>query len=278
MIVSASRRSDIPAFYSAWFMACLRQGEVEVKNPFRPALATRISLKKQNVEAFVFWSRDPRPFMGHLPEIERRGYPYYFLITVTGYPRLLEPHTPELAEGVLFFKELAARIGREKIVWRYDPVIFTAGTGFDFHINNFSNLAQLLSPFTSRVIVSFFDPYPKVLRRLQKAGIQAGTAAGTPEQQVNLLERFAAVAEYSGLEIQSCAEAALAAGVRLGGYARPPVGPGKCIDEELLNELFALNLAYRKDPSQRKLCLCQQSVDIGSYGTCRHGCLYCYAR
>jgi hypothetical protein len=259
-------------------MERLRHGEVEVKNPFRPAQGRRVSLKKQDVDAFVFWSRDPRPFMEHLPEIERRGYPYYFLITVTGYPRLLEPATPRLEEAVIFFEELAGRIGRRRVIWRYDPVLITPLTDFDFHLNNFTQLAARLSRFISRVIVSFFDPYPKVLRRLQKAGIKAASAEGTAEQQAGLLTHFAAVAACLGLEIQSCAEAAL------GGRARPLVGsaakvrPGKCIDEELINELFGLNLAYRKDPSQRKLCLCQQSVDIGSYGTCRHGCLYCYAR
>jgi hypothetical protein len=277
MIVSASRRSDIPAFHCAWFMEHLRRGEIVIKNPFRPAQEKRVSLKKKDVEAFVFWSRDPRPFMEYLPEIERRGYPYYFLITVTRYPRLLEPSTPDIETAVLFFKELAERIGRQRLIWRYDPVIFTTGTDFAFHVSNFADLAGLLSPFTSRVIVSFFDPYPKILRRLRKAGIQAETAAGTPEQQRDLLERFAAIAARSGLEIQSCAETAL------GGRARPLVGltagvkPGKCVDEGLLNELFSLGLSYRKDPSQRKLCLCQQSVDIGSYSTCRHGCLYCYA-
>jgi hypothetical protein len=269
-------------------MECLRHGEVVVKNPFYPAQEKRVSLKKQDVDAFVFWSRDPRPLMKHLKEIERGGYPYYFLITVTGYPRLLEPSTPEVETAVFFLKELAGRIGRRRIIWRYDPVIFTDGTTFDYHINNFSNLLRFLSPFIFRVIVSFFDPYPKVNRRLRKAGIAVEKAVGSPEQQTDLLSRFAAIAARSGLEIQSCAEAASAANVPLGGYARPPVGlggyarppvgPGKCIDEELLNELFGLNLVYRKDPSQRKLCLCQKSVDIGSYGTCRHGCLYCYAR
>ncbi|MEI6614207.1 MAG: DUF1848 domain-containing protein [Chrysiogenales bacterium] len=268
MIVSASRRSDIPAFHGAWFMKCLRQGEVVVKNPFRPAQAKTVSLKKQDVDAFVFWSRDPRPFLEHLPEIDRDGYPYYFLITVTGYPRLLESLTPLPEEAVLFFKELAGRIGRRRVIWRYDPVIFSDQTDFNFHVHTFSRLANLFAQFTSRVIVSFFDPYPKALRMLQKAGIQAGTAAGTPEQQLGLLERFAGIVTASGLEIQSCAEAASGTSVR----------SGKCIDEGLLNELFGLGLSYRKDPAQRKLCLCQQSVDIGSYGTCRHGCLYCYAR
>ena len=267
MIISVSRRSDIPAFHGAWFMDHLRRGEVAVRNPFRPAQARTVSLKKQDVEAFVFWSRDPRPFLEYLPEIERLGYPYYFLITATGYPRELEPCTPLIGDVVGFFEELARRIGRRRVIWRYDPVIFSAGMGFDFHAANFSKLARLLSPFAFRAIVSFFDPYPKALRRLQKAGIQAGTATGTPEQQVDLLGRFAAIAAASGMEIQSCAEAAIAAGVPM----------GKCIDEKLLNDLFGLDLSYRKDPSQRKLCLCQRSADIGSYGTCRHGCLYCYA-
>jgi hypothetical protein len=271
MIVSASRRSDIPAFHGPWFMKCLRQGEVVVRNPFRPAQAKTISLKKQDVAAFVFWSRDPRLFMEHLPEIERGGYPYYFLITITAYPRLLEPLTPLTEEAVLFFKELAGRIGRRRVIWRYDPVIFTDQTDFDFHVRNFSRLADLFAQFTAQVIVSFFDPYPKGLRRLRKAGIDAGSAAGSPEQQSDLLAGFAEIAAGAGLEIQSCAEAAP------GDRPRPLVRPGKCVDEELLNKLFNLNLAYRKDPAQRKLCLCQQSVDIGSYNTCRHGCLYCYA-
>ena len=268
MIVSVSRRCDIPAFAGGWFMEQWRRGEVTVRNPFRPARARTVSLKKEDVDAFVFWSRDPRPFLPHLAAIDRAGIPYYFLITATGYPAQLEPGVPSSDAAAGFFRELAARVARRRVIWRYDPVLFTGQTPFDFHVENFSRLAGRLAPFTSRVIVSFFDLYPKVRRRLQKAGVSVETAAGSPEQQLDLLGRFAAVAAGTGLEIQSCAEPAIAAGVSL----------GKCIDEGLLNELFNLNLAYRKDPAQRKLCLCQQSVDIGSYGTCGHGCPYCYAR
>ncbi len=249
-------------------MTALRAGGIEVDNPFRPGQARRVSLKRGDVDAFVFWSRDPRPFLRHLPEIERGGIPFYFLITATGYPRLLEPAVPAVEEAAVFFRDLAARIGRRRVVWRYDPVIFTPQTGPGFHEENFSRLAALLAPFTSRVIVSFFDPYARALRRLRKAGIDAEAAAGTPEQQAGLLERFAAVAAAEGLEIQSCAEPEVSRGVP----------PGKCVDEGMLNELFGLKLAYRKDPGQRTLCRCQQSVDIGSYGACGHSCLYCYAR
>jgi hypothetical protein len=267
MIVSVSRRCDIPAFGSDGFMEWLRRGSAEVRNPFRPDRPKRVSLKKQDVDALVFWSRDPRPLLAHLPEIESGGYPYYFLLTVTGYPRLLEPSTPRSEEAAGFFEELSGRIGRRRVMWRYDPVIFTAHSDFDFHVRNFFGLADLLAPFTSRVIVSFFDPYPKLGTRLKKAGIDMQVASGSPARQAELLAHFAAAASRAGIEIQSCAEAALAAGVC----------HGKCVDEKLLHELFGLDIPYRKDPGQRKLCLCQQSVDIGSYGTCRHGCLYCYA-
>jgi hypothetical protein len=277
MIVSVSRRGDIPAFHSDWFMEQLRRGEVRVGNPFRPAEGKLVSLKKEAVDAIVFWSRDPRPLMGHLPEIERGGYAYYFLLTVTGYPRVLEPGTPEPETAASFFRELAERIGRRRVIWRYDPVIFSEPTDFAFHASNFRRLADLLAPYASRVVVSFFDPYPKLLRRMKNAGLDAKAAAGSPARQSELLARLAVAAGSFGLEIQTCAEVVLPSGMRLGTNARRLVGPGKCIDETLLNELFGLQLAYRKDPAQRKLCLCQRSVDIGSYGTCRHGCIYCYA-
>jgi hypothetical protein len=267
MIISASRRCDIPAFAGDWFMERLRSGAVDVASPFRPGAARKVSLRRADVDAVVFWSRDVRPFLRHLPEIEGGGYPYYFLITLTGYTRLLEPAVPAVEDAAACFRELARRIGRRRVIWRYDPVLFTEQATSAFHIENFSRLTGLLAPFASRVIVSFFDPYPKALRRLRQAGIDAAAAAGSPQQQLELLERFTVIATRAGLEIQSCAEAAIAAGVT----------PGKCIDEALLNDLFNLNLAYRKDPAQRKLCLCQQSVDIGSYGTCGHSCLYCYA-
>lgn len=250
-------------------MAALGAGACEVPHPFRPGRSQRVSLKREDVDAFVFWSRDPRPFLRHLPEIEARGYPSVFLITLTGYPHSLEPAAPSRDEALLSFKELAGRIGRQRVIWRYDPVIFTAGMDIRFHGENFARLAGLLAPHAFRAIVSFFDPYPKALRRLRRAGLDADAAGAAREQQASLLARFAGSAAREGLAIQSCAEIPLAGtGVSAGG----------CIDVELLNGLFGLSLRRRKDPAQRPLCLCQKSVDIGAYGPCPHGCLYCYAR
>lgn len=268
MIVSVSRRCDVPAFQAEWFMAALRAGAVEVADPFRCRPPRRVSLLRGDVDAFVFWSRDVRPLLRHLPEIEAGGFPSLFLLTATGYPRRLEPGAPSVAEAAAGFRELASLVGRRRIAWRYDPVIFTPDTGPDFHARRFSELAGLLAPFASRAIVSFFDPYPKALRRLRKEGIETDAASGGAEAQAALLAEFAAVAARAGLEVQSCAEAASWAGVP----------HGKCVDEGLLNEIFGLDLSYRKDPAQRKLCFCTRSVDIGRYGACAHGCLYCYAR
>lgn len=268
MIVSVSRRCDVPAFQAEWFMAALRAGAADTADPFRPGPPQRVSLLRGDVDAFVFWSRDVRPLLRFLPEIEERGFPSVFLLTATGYPRALEPAVPSVAETSAFFRELAALVGRRRIAWRYDPVLITPETGPAYHERQFSEMAGLLAPYASRAIVSFFDPYPKAVRRLRRAGIEADAASGGAEAQAALIAGFAAVAAREGLEIQSCAEAATWAGVT----------HGRCVDEGLLNDRFGLDLSYRKDPGQRKLCLCTRSVDIGRYGECGHGCLYCYAR
>ena len=268
MIVSVSRRCDVPAFQAEWFMAALRAGAVEVAAPFRNRPPQRVSLLRGDVDAFVFWSRDVRPLLRFLPEIEAGGFPSVFLLTATGYPRRLEPGAPSVAEAAACFRELASLVGRRRIAWRYDPVLFTPETGPAFHARRFAEMAGQLAPYAARAIVSFFDPYPKALRRLRQAGIATDAASGGAEAQAALLAGFAAVAAREGLEIQSCAEAASWSGVP----------HGQCVDEGLLNELFHLGLSYRKDPAQRRLCLCTRSVDIGRYGECGHGCLYCYAR
>ncbi len=249
-------------------MAALRAGEIEVRNPFRPGESRRLSLRRQDVDAFVFWSRDIRPFLRHLPEIEELGYPSVFLLTLTAYPRPLEPAVPATNEAFDAFRRLEQAVGRQRIAWRYDPVLLLPGLDAGFHKANFARLAARLAGYAARAIVSFFDPYPAALRQLRRAGFDPGGAAGSPGQQGELLAAFAAVAGRVGMRIQSCAEDAECAAV-----AR-----GKCIDEKWLNGLFGLRLAYRKDPGQRALCRCQRSVDIGSYGDCAHGCLYCYAR
>ena len=201
-------------------------------------------------------------------KIERGGYPYYFLVTLTGYPRLLEPTVPRVDEAGAFFKDLAGRIGRRRVIWRYDPVIFPSRP-LSFSCQELFQVGRPAGPVHVPGDRQFLRPLCQGLAPIAQGGDrrrggrrQPGTAAGP-----------AGALSPPSLQVQ---------GWKFKAAPRPrsqPVSrPGKCIDEKLLNELFGLNLSYRKDPAQRKLCLCQQSVDIGCYGTCGHGCLYCYAR
>jgi len=270
MIISVSRRCDIPAFAGDWFSHNLDAGRVVVRNPFHPRIEKTVSLQRENVDAFVFWTRDPTPFLPRLDKLDRAGYPYYFLITATHYPAILEPSSPSPEKVREFLKALHGRIGRERIIWRYDPIILSDLTGLDFHQNNFGRLVEEFSPFCSRVIISLLDMYPKVAKRFQKAVFRPLFAEDSPALLEELLGRMAQTARRHGLEIQSCAEEKDLSG--------GSIEKGHCIDERLINERFGLKLIYRKDRSQRKECLCHESVDIGSYRICGFGCLYCYAQ
>lgn len=266
MIISASRRCDLPAHGHEAFRQWLRRGWVEVANPFRPSLHRRVSLERGEVDAFVFWTRNPAPFMDVVRRLEEEGYPFYFLITVTGYPATLEPRVPRLPEVRAFLAALHEVIGRGRIVWRYDPVFFTAGLDEAFHRANFRELATAAAPFAGRVIVSHLDLYRKTARRFRESGIVP--APDGAERYAGMLTFFAVEAAERGMEIRSCGETVA---------ADSPVPAGRCIDEELLRRFCGVRLDVGQDRHQRPFCLCRQSVDIGAYATCPAGCLYCYA-
>ena len=166
-------------------------------------------------------------------------------------------------------KILKARIGKYRIIWRYDPIIISTETSVNFHKRNFSKIAEMMAPFSNRVIISLVDFYHKVNRRFRKVGFQPIDLRGEPEKLEDIITFVCSTAGKYNFEIHSCAEDLQGINVNL--------KKGKCIDETLLNQLFDLKLEYKKDKNQRPQCLCQQSVDIGTYGTCKYDCLYCYA-
>jgi outer membrane receptor for ferrienterochelin and colicin/DNA repair photolyase len=261
MIISASRRTDIPAFYSEWFMNCLRQEFVEVKNPYNPDQVSRVSLAPGDVDSIVFWTKNPAPLLAHLAEIEEAGHRYSFQFTLNNYPRDLEPGVPELEERMDRFIELSERIGPDNIVWRYDPIILSDKTGADFHRRAFENLCVKLGSRTRRVTVSLIDYYKKTKRNLKPLSYEFDLdAADRPETEA-LLGDLAKTAREHKLEIFSCAQER--------DYTNLGIPPGRCVEGDG---------PYKKDPSQREHCQCTQSRDIGSYGTCKHACVYCYAR
>lgn len=272
-IISASRRTDIPAFYAEWFMSRIRASHCHVTNPFNARQVTTVSLKPEDVTAIVFWTRNARPMMEHLDELDARGYRYYFQYTITGYPRSLEPGVPSLQESINTLKHLAARIGRDRVVWRYDPILITTVTDFSFHHANFATLTTALRDSTRRVVVSVFDPYSSAVRRLSAIREQGVEVILEPQhlpEFADLMGDLASCAVSNGLEIVSCAEKI--------DLSRHGIRTGKCVDDALIRQVLHVEAPTAKDKAQRKVCLCVESKDIGTYNTCRHGCLYCYGQ
>lgn len=271
MIISASRRTDIPAFYSQWFMERIRQGGCAVPNPFNPQQVSQVSLGPDNVEAIVFWTRNPAPLQPHLAELDERGYRYLFQFTLTGYPALLEPHLPTLPQLLDTFRRLADQVGPERVLWRYDPILLSNLTPLDWHRQQVARLAQTLEGYTTRLTVSLFDPYRKALRRLAKLGpsLQVQVPEGITPGLAALFTDLAQIAASSGMAIVSCAEP----------WDLQPYGiaPGACIDADYIEATLGVSVSHARDKAQRPTCRCAQSKDIGMYNTCRHGCVYCYA-
>jgi len=269
MIISASRRTDIPAFYSDWLRERLRRGFCLVPNPFNPRQVARVSLRPADVDALVLWSKNPRPLLDHLEELVAPGYPCYFQFTLNDYPRWLEPGVPALAERLETFRRLARHLGPERVVWRYDPLVFTSVTTHAYHRQAFRRLVDALAGHSRRVVVSIVDFYRKTERRLgQLAGQGIGVERRPRDNPLTweLLEEMRVLAAGRDLEMFSCAD----------DLSRAGIPAGACIDAELLGRL-GRQVSARKDPGQRPTCRCAVSRDIGMTDTCRHGCRYCYA-
>jgi hypothetical protein len=270
MIVSVSRRCDIPRFQFKWFMERLDAGFVNVANPFNKNQIKRVSLVPEDgVDAFVFWTRDPRYILANTEELTKRGFYFYVMVTVTGYPLELEPSMVCTRKALSTMKELARKIGPDRVIWRYDPVLVTSITDEDFHRRNFGALAQNLAGSVRRVIISLYDEYRLSRQRLEameKMGVfQMLNKCDSP---AGMLNGFAESAKAACMEIQSCAEKE--------DFSPFGIKPGACIDAELINKLWGLELK-EKDKNQRPHCLCCKSVDIGCYGICAAHCVYCYA-
>lgn len=272
MIISCSRRTDIPAAHADWLMRRLAAGYCLVPNPRNARQVSRVSLRPEDVDVLVFWTKNPEPLLPHLPALDARGYRYYFLYTLNGYDRWVEPGIPDPAARIRTFRQLADLIGPEKVVWRYDPILISGKTDFGWHRETFCRIAQDLRGFTQRTIVSLVDFYRKTergMRELDRAGYRIVRDPAQPELLESLIPPLVTIARQAGLEIQSCAET-----IDLQPYG---IAPGKCIDDGLVRRVFGIAVDGGKDSHQRACCQCVSSKDIGQYNTCPLGCRYCYA-
>ena len=262
MIISVSRRTDIPAFYSEWFLNRIKAGYVDVINPFNSKQANRISLKNEDIDCFVFWTKNPRPLLDRINELN--GFNYYFQYTINNYETDMEPNVPNHEELINTFIELSNRIGKEKVIWRYDPIILTNKYTKEWHIKSFDFIAQKLHNHTRKCVFSFVDLYAKTKRNTAGLNITELTEA----DMEYIACEFSRIAKKYNLEIATCSEE-----IDLDKYG---IMHNACIDGELIKELFHIEVSNKKD-AQREYCGCIKCNDIGAYNTCKHKCRYCYA-
>lgn len=264
MIISASRRTDIPACYAGWLINRLRAGYVLVRNPMNPRRISKIALTPDVVDGLVLWTKNPLPLIPYLDELS--AYPYYFQFTLTGYGRDIEPGLPDKKRVLLpAFKHLAERTCKKRVIWRYDPIFFSNKYTPEYHLSCFEKMAAELENYTECCVISFMDNYRNTRRNeKQLAAVNVGDEA---------LHSFAAqlfkIATRHGIKLQTCAESM--------DFADIGITQSACVDKALLEEIGGFKLNVKKDANQRAECCCAGSIDIGAYNTCPNGCLYCYA-
>lgn len=267
MIISASYKTDIPAFYGAWFMNRLAEGFCGMVNPWG-GQHYRIALDPASVDGFVVWTRNIGPIAADLDTVAAIA-PFMVQYTVTGYPGPLETSTVPAEDAVARMRTLRRRYGPRAVVWRYDPILFTSLTGAPWHRRNFARLAGALAGVADEVVISFAQIYRKTRRNLDRAARRHGFTWRDPEaaEKRVLIAELAALAGDHGMALRLCAQPELLV---------PGAAAARCIDAGRLSDL-AGRPVDAPTKGNRPGCLCHRSRDIGAYDTCPHGCAYCYA-
>ncbi len=261
MILSASRRTDIPAYYSEWFTNRLKEGYVLVRNPMNFAQLSRILLSPEVIDCIVFWTKDPHEMLDKLSLIEELGYRYYFQFTLTPYGKEIERNLREKEEILNTFRRLSDRLGSERVLWRYDPIILNNSLDVEYHTEQFDILCNKLKGYTKQCTISFVDLYHKIKNDLTR---------DIPEQDIQKLAGvLSETGRRYGLELRACCEKL--------DLSRHGILPANCIDKDTVERVCGYSIEAKEDRNQRPGCGCISSVDIGVYNTCKNGCIYCYA-
>ena len=264
MIISASRRTDVPTYYSDWFFNRIKEGYVCVRNPMNIHQVSKISLSPDVVDGIVFWTKNPIPMINRLDTLQ--DYMYYFQFTVNSYGKDIETNIPNKNDIIIpAFKQLSKKIGSERVIWRYDPILLSSKYNIDYHINYFNEIAKRLAGYTNKCIISFVDLYHNTQTNTKKLGL----LPLEKKEMVELAQRLVDIAHKNHLIVESCAEK-----INLEQF---DIAHGHCIDCNLFEQLLGYKLDLSKDKNQREECGCMASIDIGMYNTCKNGCKYCYA-
>jgi len=296
VIISASRATDIPKWYAEWFINRLKLGYLIWVNPFNQNYRQKVSFDK--VQAIVFWSKDPKPLMKYLDFIDSLKIGYYFQFTLNDYEKEgIEPNLPSLESRIQTFVTLSNKIGKEKVIWRFDPLILSNSLSVQDLLSKIEKIGDQINKYTEKLVISFIDidEYNLVKKRLQKKDMSYREF--TSKEKFELVKGLNELNKKWGITIATCAED-WPVDVPFNDYN---IIPNQCIDDGLLKRLFPKNQklmeflgvehCYQKplfenlppkknplkDKNQRAKCGCIISKDIGQYETCMHLCTYCYA-
>ncbi len=264
MIISASRRTDIPSYYSEWFFKRIEEGFVDVRNPMNIHRISRISLDNSVVDGIVFWTKNPIPMLDKLDRLKK--YTYYFQFTINPYGKDVEQNLPSKKNVIIpTFKKLSRLIGPEKVIWRYDPIFLASKYDIEWHIDSFKYIAKELSGYTEKCVISFLDLYRNTQNNTKDMGLLRLNA----NVMRKIAEYFSEIAYQYHIKLESCSES-----IDLMKFG---IEHGHCIDRRLFERLLGCSLNVDKDKNQREECGCVASIDIGMYNTCKNHCKYCYA-
>lgn len=264
MILSVSRRTDVPNYYAKWFINRVREGFLYVRNPMNAHQISKINISPEVIDCIVFWTKNPQPLMKYLSDLKE--YHYYFQFTLTGYGKDVEENVPHKKDIMIpVFQELSKEIGSNKVIWRYDPILFNEVYTKEYHLRAFEQIAEKLRGFTRKCIISFIDEYAKNRKNMERLKIEQFAK----EELIEFVQKLNLIAFENGIKVASCAEE-----IDLEDYG---IEHSCCVDRKLIEEIIGCKLKVSKDKNQRKECRCVESIEVGTYNTCRNGCQYCYA-
>lgn len=261
MILQTGMRTDIPAFYSEWFINRIKEGYVLVRNPYNPSNVTKYRINPDVVDLIAFCTKNPSPMLTHMDIL--KPYGQYWFVTITPYGKEIEPNVPDKRQVIKAFKALSKTVGIDSIGWRYDPIFITEKYSPEFHLKAFEKMAKVLSGYTNTCIISFIDWYKKVIKNFPQARMV------NKEERLTIGKAFADIGRKYGITIKACAE-----GEELKPYG---VDCNGCLTQSVYETALHSKLNMPKRKGQRAECACFFGNDIGVYDTCRHFCKYCYA-
>ena len=259
MIISASRRTDIPSLHTKWFLNRLKEEYLITQNPISKNNFYKIPLNKNIVDIIVFWSKNPN--IDFLKEVRDLGYKFYLHFTITPYDKNIERNIPNKKLLIRNFQTISKLFGKEKIIWRYDPIILNDDFNANYHINNFKNFADSLNGYTDECIFSFVQIYSKIKNNIKNIN---------DNDKIILIENIKEISKKNNIKLKSCSQ-------DFDNITNIRVEKSACIDKERIQKILGYSIKEKKDKYQRKLCNCIESIDIGMYNTCTNGCIYCYA-